>query len=171
MSLDTIIKNVRVVRPGVDDAQALDIGISDGRISRLDAEIPVDDAREIIDGNNRLAFPGLVDAHMHVGIYSPLADDAASESKAAAMGGVTTALTYFRTGQYYLNKGGPYAEFYPEVLEKSDGNYWVDYGYHLAPISSSHIDEMESLLTDHGVCSFKIFHVLWRLRSARQGRQ
>ena len=157
MALDTVIKNVRVVRPGVTDAEALDIGINDGRISRLDADIPADDANEVVDGQNQLAFPGLVDAHMHVGIYSPLADDAASESKAAAMGGVTTALTYFRTGQYYLNKGGPYAEFYPEVLEISDGNYWVDYGYHLAPISSSHIDEMESLLTDHGVCSFKIF--------------
>ena len=157
MPLDTIIKNVRVVRPGVDDAQALDIGISCGRISRLDADIPADDAEEVIDGKNNLAFPGLVDAHMHVGIYSPLADDAASESKAAAMGGVTTALTYFRTGQYYLNKGGPYADFYPEVLEISDGNYWVDYAYHLAPIASSHIDEMESLLVDHGVCSFKIF--------------
>ena len=36
-------------------------------------------------------FPGLVDGHMHVGIYSPLAEDAVSESKAAAMGGVTSA--------------------------------------------------------------------------------
>ena len=94
---------------------------------------------------------------MHVGIYSPLAEDAVTESKAAAMGGVTSAITYFRTGQYYLNKGGPYADFYPEVLDISSGNYWVDYAYHLAPISASHIDEMESLLTDHGVCSFKIF--------------
>jgi allantoinase len=45
----------------------------------------------------------------------------------------------------------------PEVLRLSEGNYWVDYGYHLAPIESGHIDEMESLLTDWGVPSFKIF--------------
>ena len=94
---------------------------------------------------------------MHVGIYSPLANDAETESKAAAMGGVTSAITYFRTGQYYLNKGGPYADFYPEVLDISAGNYWVDYAYHLAPIAASHIDEMEMLLTEHGVSSFKIF--------------
>ena len=37
------------------------------------------------------------------------------------MGGVTSMLTYFRTGQYYLNKGGSYAEFYPEVLDISQG--------------------------------------------------
>ena len=157
MALDLLIKNVRVVRPGGNGAEDLDIGVSDGRVARLEPNIAPEDANEVHDGGGRLAFPGLVDAHMHVGIYSPLAQDAVTESKAAAMGGVTSAITYFRTGQYYLNKGGPYAEFYPEVLEISSGNYWVDYAYHLAPISSSHIDEMESLLTDHGVCSFKIF--------------
>jgi hypothetical protein len=30
-------------------------------------------------------------------------------------------LNYFRTGQYYLNKGGPYADFYPEVLDLPRG--------------------------------------------------
>ena len=157
MPLDQLIKNVSVVRPGGDGAEDLDIGIQDGKIARLEAAIPADDANEVYDGNGHLVFPGLVDGHMHVGIYSPLAEDAVTESKAAAMGGVTSAITYFRTGQYYLNKGGAYADFYPEVLDISAGNYWVDYAYHLAPIAAAHIDEMESLLTDHGVCSFKIF--------------
>jgi allantoinase len=155
--MDLILKNVRVVRPGGDGAENLDIGIEDGRIARLEPDIPAGEARAVHDGEGRLVFPGLVDGHMHVGIYSPLANDAVTESKAAAMGGVTSAITYFRTGQYYLNKGGSYEDFYPEVLELSSGNYWVDYAYHLAPISGSHIDEMESLLTNHGVCSFKIF--------------
>ncbi len=157
MGLDLLLKNVRVVRADGDGAEDLDIGINDGKIARLEADIPENDADKVLDGGGRLVFPGLVDGHMHVGIYSPLADDAVTESKAAAMGGVTSAITYFRTGQYYLNKGGSYADFYPEVLDISAGNYWVDYAYHLAPIASSHIDEMDSLLTDHGVCSFKIF--------------
>lgn len=155
--MDLILNNVRVVRPSGDGPENLDIGIENGRIVRLEATIPVDEAATVLDGQGRLAFPGLVDGHMHVGIYSPLAQDAITESKAAAMGGVTSAITYFRTGQYYLNKGGPYEAFYPEVLDISHGKYWVDYAYHLAPISSAHIDEMESLLTNHGVCSFKIF--------------
>ena len=50
----------------------------------------------------------MVDAHTHVGIYAPLRDDAVTESQAAVTGGVTTALTCVRTGQYYLNRGGPY---------------------------------------------------------------
>jgi allantoinase len=155
--LDKIIKNVRVVRPNRQAVDLLDLGIQDGRFARIAPEIPAEDAVEVIDAKNLLGFPGLTDAHMHVGIYSPLAEDAVTESRAAAMGGVTTALTYFRTGQYYLNKGGSYRDFYPEVLSISEGKYHVDYGYHLAPISSGHIDEMDILLNEYGVSSFKIF--------------
>ena len=157
MLFNKIIKNVRVVRPNQSTVEVLDLGIKDGRFAGIQPELKVEDAEQVVNGRNLLAFPGLVDSHMHIGIYAPLRQDAISESKAAAMGGVTSAVTYFRTGQYYLNKGGPYADFYPEVLEISAGQYWVDYAYHLAPIAGSHIDEMESLLTEHGVCSFKIF--------------
>ena len=155
--LDLVIKNVRVVRPRQPAVDLLDLGVRDGRFARIAPGIPASDAREVFDGHHLLGFPGVVDAHTHVGIYAPLSSDAESESKAAASGGVTAMLTYFRTGQYYLNRGGPYAEFFPEVLRLSDGHYWVDYGYHLAPIEASHVGEMEALAIEHGVPSFKIF--------------
>ena len=157
MLFNKIIKNVRVVRPNQSTVEPFDLGIKDGKFACIQPELKVEDAEQVVNGKNLMAFPGLVDTHMHIGIYAPLREDAISESKAAAMGGVTSAVTYFRTGQYYLNKGGSYADFYPEVLDISAGKYWVDYAYHLAPIAGSHIDEMESLLTEHGVCSFKIF--------------
>jgi allantoinase len=153
---DLIIKNVKLVRPNQTEVPTVDIAISGGKFAKIAPQID-DSAREIYDARGLLAFPGLVDAHMHVGIYQPLAQDAVTESKAAAMGGVTSALTYFRTGEYYLNKGGPYRDFYPEVLEISKGRYWVDYAYHLAPINHGHIEEMPDLLNQHGVSSFKIF--------------
>jgi allantoinase len=70
---------------------------------------------------------------------------------------VTSSLNYFRTGQYYLNKGGPYADFFPEVLETSKNRFHVDYGYHLAPMDSTHIAEIPMLVEKFGVASFKIF--------------
>jgi allantoinase len=155
--LDLVVKDVRVVRPHAAAAERCDLGIKDGKFARVAPAIPAAEAREIFDGRGLLAFPGLVDAHMHTGIYRPLAEDAVSESRAAAMGGITSSLNYMRTGQYYLNKGGPYAAFFPEVLALSQGNFYVDYGYHVAPISAGHIDEMELLFTEHGVSSFKIF--------------
>ena len=155
--LDLVVKNVRVVRPNRSSVDALDVGIKDGRFARLAPDIRADEAAAAFDARGRLGFPGCVDAHMHVGIYQPLAQDAVSESKAAAMGGVTSSLNYVRTGQYYLNRGGPYREFMPEALRLAAGNFWVDYGFHIAPIESAHIDEMEELLVRHGVPSFKIF--------------
>ncbi len=155
--LDLVIKNVRVVRPNRSAVDLLDLGIMDGKFVRIAPEIHVNEAKEVFEGHNALAFPGVVDAHMHAGIYSPLAEDAVTESKAAISGGVTSMITYFRTGQYYLNQGGAYKDFFPEVLSISEGRYWADYGYHLAPIQGRHIDEMEMLVTDFGVPSFKIF--------------
>ena len=156
-TLDLVVKNVRVVRPRHAVVETLDLGVKDGRLARIARAIPVAEAARVYDAGGRLGFPGVVDAHTHVGIYGPLAEDAVSESRAAVSGGVTTMLTYFRTGQYYLNRAGPWSEFFPEVLRLSDGRYHCDYGYHLAPIAGSHIGEMEALATRHGVPSFKIF--------------
>jgi allantoinase len=155
--LDLVVKHVRVVRPNRTEVETLDLGIEDGRFARIAPAIPATDAREVFDGRGLLGFPGVVDAHTHVGIYAPLADDAVTESRAAASGGVTTMLTYVRTGQYYLNRGGSYRDFFPEVLRRSEGRYHVDYAYHLAPIQAAHLDEMEWLATTQGVPSFKIF--------------
>ena len=154
---DLLLKNVRVVRPNGNAVHEADIAVSAGRVARVAPGIDAARAKEIYDGRGRLAFPGVVDAHMHSGIYSPLAEDAVTESKAAAIGGVTSSLNYFRTGQYYLNKGGRYAKFYPEVLKISKDRFHVDYGYHLAPMERAHIDEIPMLIEKHGVASFKIF--------------
>jgi allantoinase len=154
---DLLIKNVRVVRPHGNAVHEADIAIAGGKFAKVAPGIDVALAKTVHDGKGRLAFPGVVDSHMHAGIYSPLEEDAISESKAAAMGGVTSSLNYFRTGQYYLNKGGPYKKFFPEVLKISKGRFHVDYGYHLAPMDRTHIGEIPMLIDKHGVSSFKIF--------------
>ena len=154
---DLLIKNVRVVRPGASSVEEADIAIIGEKFSQVAPGLAASEAKQTYDGKGWLAFPGVVDAHMHTGIYSPLAEDAVTESRAAAQGGVTSSLNYFRTGQYYLNRGGPYRDFFPEVLKVSAGKFHVDYGYHLAPMDGTHISEIETLIQEFGVCSFKIF--------------
>jgi allantoinase len=66
-------------------------------------------------------------------------------------------VSYMRTGQYYLNKGGPYGEFFPDVLAATEGRAHVDYAYHLAPMSREHIAEIPELIERFGVTSFKVF--------------
>ena len=43
------------------------------------------------------------------------------------------------------------------MLKLSDGRFHVDYSYHLAPMIAAHIDEIEALVDEFGVTSFKIF--------------
>jgi allantoinase len=154
---DLLIRNVRVVRPNAPSVESADIAIKDGKFAAIGRDLPVAGAAKVTDGKGRLAFPGVVDAHMHTGIYSPLAEDAVTESRAAAQGGVTSSLNYFRSGQYYLNKGGPYEQFFPEVLELSKHRFHVDYAYHLAPMDRRHISEIPMLIEKFGVTTFKIY--------------
>jgi allantoinase len=151
---DLIIRNVRLVRPNQDTIETTDIAIRDGKFARIGPDLDPAMAETTVDGGGLLAFPGATDAHMHVGIYRDLAQDARSESRAAAQGGVTTAMTYIRTGSYYLNMGGSWRDFWPEVLRRSAGNYYVDYAYHVSPIESSQLAEMDYLVTEAGAPNF-----------------
>ncbi|WP_280397155.1 dihydroorotase [Nocardia carnea] len=154
-----LIKNGTVVRTedsAPAEGETADILIVDGKIAAIGPDLTAEGA-EIVDATGKLVFPGVVDAHQHWGIYNPLSEDTQTESRASAQGGVTTALTYMRTGQYYLNKGGAYADFFPEVLDASAGRSYIDYAFHLAPMSKQHIGEIPELASDQGVTSFKIF--------------
>ena len=156
-AFDLLIRNVLVVTPEGDSPARHDIAVTDGRIARVGPGIPAAEAATVIEGGGRYAFPGVVDAHQHWGIYNPLERDADTESRACAQGGVTTAISYLRTGQYYLNRGGAYREFLPVAFDAARGRSYVDYAFHVAPMMKSHIAELPQLIEEFGIVSFKIF--------------
>jgi allantoinase len=153
---DRVITGAQIASPDRAGLIQADIAISGGKVAAVGRHL-AGLADETFDASGLVAFPGAVDVHQHWGIYNDLSEDADSESRASAQGGVTTGITYMRTGQYYLNKSGPYSAFFPEVLERTEGRAFIDYGYHLAPMMSEHIGEIGSLIDDFGVASFKIF--------------
>lgn len=153
---DLLITNVQVVRPGHEAPERLDVAVKDGRFAAFEADIAADRAETVLDAGGKHLFPGAVDVHQHWGIYNELGEDAASESQASAQGGVTSGITYMRTGAYYLNRSGPYTEIFPEVLAATEKRAYIDYGFHIAPILAQHIDEIPYLV-ENGVPSFKVF--------------
>lgn len=157
MSFDLIVTNAAVVHHSAPEPTIADIGVIGGRVAEVAPDLDRTGAGKIVDAGGRLAFPGLVDAHQHWGIYNPLSVDAEKESRACAQGGVTTALNYMRTGQYYMNSGGSYEEVFPQVLKAVESRSHVDYTFHLAPMMGEHIREIPRLVEEHGVTSFKIF--------------
>jgi len=93
---DLIIKNLKVVRPQSENVEEKDIAIKDGKFAAIESNIDPEHSNEIYDGKGKLAFPGLVDAHMHTGIYNPLDKDAVIESLMCfKRAGATAIVTYF----------------------------------------------------------------------------
>ncbi|HEV7145575.1 MAG TPA: dihydroorotase family protein [Pedococcus sp.] len=154
---DLVVKNALVVRPGAEAPERLDVAVENGTFAAFEETIDASKAARVIDAAGKYLFPGVVDVHQHWGIYNELGEDADSESRASAQGGVTSGITYIRTGAYYLNRTGPYKEIFPDVLAATEGKAYVDYAFHVAPILSEHIDEIPMLIEEFGVPSFKIF--------------
>ena len=153
---DSVVKGGSLVIPRVGIIKA-DVGISGEKVTEIAENIPAQGAERVVDASGKFVFPGAIDSHFHVGIYRPMRDDATSESSSAASGGITTILSYFRTGKDYLNKVGPYKEIFPEVLELSEDSFVTDYSYHLAIMTREQLNEMPWLLSDAGVSQFKYY--------------
>jgi len=153
---DLLITGAFVVIPEIG-VRRWDIGIANEKIVTLAEEIPASTAENVIEAKGKFVFPGAIDSHVHVGIYRPLAEDATSESAAAVTGGVTTILSYFRTGSHYLQKTGPYREVFPEVLALSRDRFLTDYAYHLGIMTEEQLSELDALVEHFGVSSFKYY--------------
>ena len=153
---DLVIKGGNIVVPYVG-VQKADIGVIGEKIAAIESVIDTAGVKMVIDASGRYVFPGAVDSHYHVGIYRPFAEDAVSESTSSASGGVTTILSYFRTGRDYLNKMGPYRVILPELIALSKTSFLTDYGFHLALFTDEHIGEVEWLVKEGGVSTFKYY--------------
>jgi dihydropyrimidinase/allantoinase len=160
VKFDIVIVGGKLVIPGYGIVEG-DIAVKEGKIAGLSKYINPDWGERVINAQGFLVAPGVVDSHFHIGIYRPMRDDALSESRSAITGGVTTLISYFRTGKYYLNTSGPYTKIFPEILKIVDGAFYTDYSFHLGIITSTHLDEMETMVREYGVTSFKF----WRIYS------
>lgn len=145
MTVDCIITGSRVVTPsGILDKNII---IDNGTITGITSESPAADTR--INGDGLVSLPGLVDPHVHYGVYSPIAEAATTESHAAAIGGVTTMMRMLRLG-------GSYRRDLKAHLDASASSHYVDYAIHASIFNTSQIGEMQ-YCADAGVKSFKIY--------------
>jgi len=156
MRYDLLVKGGTAVLPFHGTIQC-DIGARGGKIVAIADELAASDADQVVDARDRYVFPGAVDSHFHVGIYRPHSDDAESESRSALVGGVSTLISYFRTGHHYLNKTGPYRQILPEMLGLSRGHFHTDYAYHIAVMTAAQLDEVDWLVEEEGIGSFKFY--------------
>ena len=148
MRFDMIVKGGSVVTPG-EGVMRADVAVRGGRVAALIDDASGAEADDVYDASGLHVFPGVVDPHVHIGLAEGL-DDWATETRSAAVGGVTTALTYLMAGTSY----GPIVE---ANLDRAARDSVVDYGFHLVPSAPVHLDEMDEHAERYGIKSYKYF--------------
>ena len=145
MTHDTVIVGSHVVLPtGIIDKN---IVLDEGKIIGFTNNIPSSDRK--INADGLVAIPGVIDTHVHYGVYSPIEYAAVSESHAAAIGGITTMMRMLRRGDSYKNSLSP-------QLNASSKSHYIDYAIHASIFNTQQVDEMQYCV-ENGVTSFKLY--------------
>lgn len=145
--------------------QQCDILITDGRISSI-AAAGAGDAGENVDVTGLTILPGAVDAHIHLGHGMDIArprvpEDAKSETAAAAIGGVTTFISYVMSAD-------PYLPVFDELCQIAEAGARVDFGFHFVIATEDHLAELPELIR-RGAPSAKLFMNIRGNEGARLG--
>jgi dihydropyrimidinase len=154
MSFDTIIRNGSVVT--ATDTYVADVAITNGKIVAIGANLPTQNATEILDASHKLVMPGGIDVHTHLDMPfggTTSADDFETGTRAAAFGGTTTLIDF--AIQY---KGQPLRQAFDTWMSKASSKAVCDYAFHciVTDVSGGQLAEMNDLVHE-GVTSFKLF--------------
>jgi dihydropyrimidinase len=149
MRFDTVIENGTAIDPQLG-ALDVTIAIRDGRIAGLLEPGEQADAEERIDASGLVIFPGLIDPHMHIGFVGLPLTDMASETRSAAIGGVTSIINY-------VLKPDDYEEPFNEFVDHIDRLAYVDMGIHFGIFSPEQVAAIPDYIERYGVSSFKFF--------------
>ena len=101
--------------------RSLDVGFRDGRVAAVEPDLPVEDARQVVEAAGRLVVPGLIDLHTHV--YWGGTSLGVDADALARRSGTTTFVDAGSAGP------GNFPGFRRHVIERSRAGSW--------PISTS----------------------------------
>lgn len=151
-TFDLCLRGGQAMLPGTGLTDA-DIYVRDGKIAAIGSPAAPMAADEVVDVTGKWIFPGVIDAHVHLGqdISAPkTVDDAEKETASAAAGGVTTMVAYLMSPK-------PYQEVFPGAREVMEANAHTDFGFHFCVVTPDQVADMHSYAADLGVSSFKVF--------------
>jgi dihydroorotase-like cyclic amidohydrolase len=122
--------------------------VRDGRIVAVLAPGERPAAGEVIDCRDRWVMPGLIDPHTHIGFGSN-ETDFQTESRSAAIGGVTGLLTFHRSNDL-RESTGPWRA-------RGESQSIIDFGFHFGVTSKLHVETLPEAAARFGVTSVKVY--------------
>ncbi|MSQ06813.1 MAG: amidohydrolase/deacetylase family metallohydrolase [Dehalococcoidia bacterium] len=85
---DLVIKGGTVIDPSQGINRVSDVAVTDGKIARIAASIPVTEARRTVEVKGKIVCPGLIDLHTHV--YQGVNGNGVKADVGGVHAGVTT---------------------------------------------------------------------------------
>src|ERR687890_2257119 len=147
---DVLITNASAVIPNAGIIAETNIMIEDGKIKALVKSVENISASRKIDVHGKYVLPGVIDPHVHYGVYTPINEAARTESRSAAVGGVTSMIRMLRLFDGYCNSN------VIKQLHASKGNHFIDYSIHASILRPDQIKDI-LYLKELGVSSLKIY--------------
>jgi dihydropyrimidinase len=126
-----------------------DIMIEGGRIVALTRSAGNVSAARRINLKGKYVLPGAIDPHVHYGVYTPIDEAARTESRSAAVGGVTTMVRMLRLYDRYSSS-------LEEQLAASKTNHFVDYSIHASVLKPDQVQDVP-FLKKSGLSSLKVY--------------
>ena len=149
-SCDILITNASAVIPKVGIRSETNIMIEEGKIKALANSAENVSASRKIDAHGKYVLPGGIDPHVHYGVYTPINEAARSESRSAAIGGITTMIRMLRLNESYRNN-------ITTQLLASKGNHYTDYSIHASILHPNHVTDI-SYLNEIGI-NLSLIHI------------
>ncbi|MDW7669386.1 MAG: amidohydrolase family protein, partial [Bacillota bacterium] len=146
---DLIVKNGRVVIPG-ERVVKTNVFIKKGKIVLLGNDETIS-AKEVIDAEGKYVTPGIVDPHVHYGIYNSLDLDLETETSSALLGGITT------SGFFIGSDGNSHLKRFPEIEYAVNEKSSIDIIPHLVIDCETQLNELKDYVEHLGITSFKVY--------------
>ncbi|KAG0724451.1 Dihydropyrimidinase [Chionoecetes opilio] len=150
-----LIKGGRVVND--DMMQDADVYIEDGIIKQIGLNLHTPGGTRVVEAKGHLVMPGGIDTHTHMqlpfmGTFA--VDDFYTGTRAALAGGTTMIMDFALP-----HKGESLVEAYHRWRSWADPKVCCDYALHVGVTwwSDKVAGEMEELVEQHGINSFKMF--------------
>jgi dihydropyrimidinase len=147
---EIVLKNGMIVWPGQGLFKG-DIHISQGKISAIyHSGESISAGSQEVDITGKYVMPGIIDPHVHLGIFTPFEVDAKEETRAGLWGGVTTVGCFLYDKESYLPK-------IEQLSQKVRGHSLADIFFHLTISTQQHLEEIPRYVHEYGITSFKIY--------------
>lgn len=148
--LDLKILNGVLVIPGTGLVNAA-VGCKDGKIVTIGPEFGMEEATRTVDAAGKHVIPGVIDPHVHLGIFTgDFAAETETETRAALAGGVTTVGVFMGGDQSYLG-------MLPGLLDAVEAKASTDVFFHLSMFTPEQLAEIPQYIEDFGITSFKFY--------------